>query len=150
MATRINAGTSWGGDAWFWSNSYDPPDHPAVDVIQPNGSIVPAMADGTIEHVGTSASAGLYLVQRRSDGWANAFMHLTVPLKAVGAQVRKGEPIARSGNTGRVTGPHTHVEEFSGTIARKREFRDPFVSGAPDDTSCWGASSGAPSRSLAF
>ena len=58
-------------------------------------------------------AANLVIIQH-SDGTTAAYKHINSATVSVGAVVRQGDLIARSGTTGYSTGPHLHAEVRSG------------------------------------
>ncbi len=81
--------------------------HYGVDVGVPTGTLVRAPAAGLV----VLAEPDLYfsggtLIVDHGQGLSSSFLHLSELLVAPGAQVAAGDPIARVGATGRVTGPH--------------------------------------------
>ena len=85
--------------------------HKGVDFSVPAGTPIIAPADGFIEKVAyQSGGAGRYIVMRHGREYQAVYMHLSKPLVRAGQEVKKGERIALSGNTGISTGPHLHYE----------------------------------------
>lgn len=84
--------------------------HNGIDIPLNVGSEVRAFADGTVRESGESPSYGIYLVISHENGFESVYAHLSGVNRGVGAEVRQGEVIAYSGNTGMVTGPHLHFE----------------------------------------
>ncbi|WP_417331329.1 peptidoglycan DD-metalloendopeptidase family protein [Halomonas cupida] len=84
--------------------------HKGTDFAMPIGTSVVAPANGTVEMVGNHPLAGRYIVVRHDNGYKTRYLHLSQPLVSTGERVTMGEQIARSGNTGRSTGPHLHYE----------------------------------------
>lgn len=85
--------------------------HRGVDFGMPVGTPIIAPADGVVEHVAyQSGGAGRYIKLRHGGQYATVYMHLSKSLVKVGQNVKKGDRIALSGNTGRSTGPHLHYE----------------------------------------
>jgi murein DD-endopeptidase MepM/ murein hydrolase activator NlpD len=85
--------------------------HHGVDVACPVGTRLTAPADGKVIHKGNHASSGFNLILEHAGGWHTVYYHLREPspLK-MGQQVKTGDLIAHSGNTGASTGPHLHWE----------------------------------------
>lgn len=81
--------------------------HYGVDVAVPTGTLVRAPADGivTLAHPDMFFSGGTLIVDH-GQRLSSSFLHLSEILVSVGQQVRQGDPIARVGATGRVTGAH--------------------------------------------
>ncbi len=83
--------------------------HRGYDLAAPMGTVVVAPADGIV----TLADPDLYyeggaIFLDHGQGLVSIFMHLSsVDVKA-GDVVKRGAPLAKSGNTGRTTGPHLH------------------------------------------
>jgi murein DD-endopeptidase MepM/ murein hydrolase activator NlpD len=51
---------------------------------------------------------GGFIVIDHGESIFTLYMHLSEFLVSEGANIEKGEPIGRSGSSGRVTGPHLH------------------------------------------
>ncbi|MDR2772989.1 MAG: M23 family metallopeptidase [Elusimicrobiota bacterium] len=83
--------------------------HGGLDISAPIGSRVSAAAGGTV--ILASYNAGYYGVAVYIDhhnGYITHYGHLSKINVSVGQRVKAGQIIARSGATGRVTGPHLH------------------------------------------
>lgn len=81
--------------------------HFGVDVAAPTGTLVTAPADGvtTLAYDDMFFSGGT-LILDHGHGLSSSFLHLSKILVAEGELVKRGQPIAEVGATGRVTGPH--------------------------------------------
>jgi len=81
--------------------------HFGVDVAAPVGTLVRAPADGlvTLAHPDMFFS-GATLILDHGQRLSSSFLHLSEILVKEGDSIRQGDPIARVGATGRVTGPH--------------------------------------------
>jgi murein DD-endopeptidase MepM/ murein hydrolase activator NlpD len=81
--------------------------HFGVDVAAPVGTLVRAPADGvvTLTNKDMFFSGGTVIVDH-GHGLSSSFLHLSAILVKEGERVRQGDPIAKVGATGRVTGPH--------------------------------------------
>ncbi len=83
--------------------------HSGVDIAAPEGTLIYAPADGVVFRAGERGNYGLALeLNHRS--FSTVYGHATELLVQSGEHVRKGQPIARVGKTGRATGPHLHLE----------------------------------------
>ena len=83
--------------------------HRGIDIAAPKGSVVFAPADGLVVFSAPKHGFGNCLIL--SHGLVEtAFGHLSKMLVRQGQRVRRGQPIARVGSTGRSTGPHLHFE----------------------------------------
>jgi murein DD-endopeptidase MepM/ murein hydrolase activator NlpD len=93
------------------SQGYDAALHPYIDITAPEGSVVSAIADGTVIYDGWSDDAG-YTIQIQHDGdIVSIYKHNEKLLKKTGEKVKAGSPIALIGNTGSLTtGEHLHFE----------------------------------------
>ncbi len=84
--------------------------HSGLDVAKPTGSVIVAPADGVVilaaDHPFTLE--GNLLMIDHGMGVNTAFLHLSRIDVRVGDHVRRGQPVALSGATGRATGPHLH------------------------------------------
>lgn len=81
--------------------------HYGLDIAAPTGTPVlsPAAGRVSLSHEGMFFS-GKTLILDHGHGLSSSFLHLSKILVKEGEQVKKGQPIARVGATGRVTGPH--------------------------------------------
>ena len=81
--------------------------HFGVDIAAPVGTEVVAPAGGvvTLTHDDMYFTGGT-LILDHGHGLSSAFLHLSRILVKEGDVISQGEPIARIGATGRVTGPH--------------------------------------------
>jgi murein DD-endopeptidase MepM/ murein hydrolase activator NlpD len=84
--------------------------HMGLDLAVPVGSDVRASGGGTVANTGNDPAYGLFVLIRHPDGYESMYGHLSRVLVTEGAQVRAGQVIALSGNTGRSTAPHLHFE----------------------------------------
>ena len=85
--------------------------HRGVDFAVSPGTPVIAPADGVVVKVAyQSGGAGRYIVIQHGREYETVYMHLSRPLVRAGQEVKKGERIALTGNTGISTGPHLHYE----------------------------------------
>jgi len=92
--------------------------HEGLDFRAAVGTDVMSVADGTVLYTGSNATYGNYICVRhgpKNSQWDSFFAHLqSVPTLKAGAIVKRGQVIAKSGNTG--TGgkdAHLHMELWS-------------------------------------
>ena len=84
--------------------------HFGIDLSAPIGRVIYAPADGVVFFAGVRNGYGKFLILSHPFGFSTAYGHLSKILVKAGQYVKKGEPIAKVGNTGRSTGPHLHYE----------------------------------------
>ncbi|SMY35494.1 peptidoglycan DD-metalloendopeptidase family protein [Photobacterium andalusiense] len=84
--------------------------HNGVDFAAPSGTPVLATGDGVVTRVTNHPYAGRYVVIKHSANYSTRYLHNSRILVKVGQRVKRGQKIALSGRTGRVTGPHIHYE----------------------------------------
>jgi len=82
--------------------------HNGIDIAVPRGTAVKAPADGTVLRIYTTVTGGRQMVVGHSNGYVSGYAHLSKRNFGKGAKVKRGTVIARSGDTGNVTGPHLH------------------------------------------
>ncbi len=87
--------------------------HAGLDFGAPVGSQVRAAADGKVEFAGPAAGFGNH-VKIQHAGFETSYSHLSVISESIrpGVEVKQGDVIALSGNTGLSTGPHLHFEFY--------------------------------------
>ncbi|OCG04643.1 murein DD-endopeptidase MepM [Gilliamella sp. wkB112] len=84
--------------------------HNGVDFAVSRGTPVLSVGNGEVVIAKYSGSAGNYIAIRHGRQYMTTYMHLDKILVKSGQQVKQGDKIALSGNTGRSTGPHLHFE----------------------------------------
>lgn len=84
--------------------------HRGIDIIVPEGTEVAAVTDGTVSETGSTATGGLYIKILHDNGFTSYYGHLQSICVEVGRQVKQGEIIALSGDTGKTTGAHLHFQ----------------------------------------
>jgi lipoprotein NlpD len=92
--------------------------HDGIDIAAPEGTPVLAAAAGVVIYAGEQAGYGAIVILKHEGGLVTLYAHNARILVEEGARVRKGEPIARVGQTGKTTGPHLHFEVRDGTRPR--------------------------------
>ena len=94
--------------------------HRGIDLAMPVGDDVPAARAGEVVSAGDMAGYGKTVVVKHSDTTSTRYAHLSEILVRPGDLVVAGQTIARSGATGKATGPHLHFE-----VLREGESVDP-------------------------
>jgi murein DD-endopeptidase MepM/ murein hydrolase activator NlpD len=89
--------------------------HDGIDIAAPEGSSVRAAAAGLVIYAGEQAGYGSIVILKHEGGLVTLYAHNSRLLVAEGERVKRGEPIARVGQTGRTSGPHLHFEVRDGT-----------------------------------
>lgn len=84
--------------------------HRGVDFSMPSGTPILATADGEVTRVKNHPFAGKYIEIKHDGQYLTRYLHLSRISVRRGQKIKRGELIARSGNTGRSTGPHLHYE----------------------------------------
>lgn len=84
--------------------------HNGVDIAVPIGTKLYSAVTGTVIVAKFSETAGKYIRVQTDTGWVITFMHMDTLAVSVGQKVERGDFVGLSGNTGRSTGPHLHLE----------------------------------------
>ncbi|PIF44405.1 peptidase M23-like protein [Chryseobacterium sp. 52] len=84
--------------------------HKGLDIAVAYGSDVRAAAAGTIIFSGQKGGYGNCVIVSHGNGLATLYGHLSQLVSKVNEKVKVGQVIAKSGNSGRSTGPHLHYE----------------------------------------
>lgn len=84
--------------------------HNGVDIGIPTGTPLYSAIDGKVIVATYSDTAGYYVKVQSNSGWTVIFMHMDSLAVSVGDVLKKGDFVGCSGNTGRSTGPHLHLE----------------------------------------
>lgn len=106
----------WKGVTSEWGSRRDPitgkkdKKHSGVDLRAGIGTPVYAPSEGIVRSAGWMRGYGRIVIIDHDNGYSTRFAHLDEYLVEMGDRVSKGELIAKSGNSGRSTGPHLHYE----------------------------------------
>lgn len=107
--------------------------HNGIDILVPTGSSVVSPGDGVIKEAGRGGGLGNYVrIFHTSTGYLTTFAHLSeIPERIKpGLEVKRGEVIGLSGNTGLSKAPHLHYEVRD----RKNKAYNPVYFFAPSMT----------------
>ena len=96
--------------------------HAGIDIGVPNGTWVRASRYGRVTYTGWMGGYGNTVIVSHPNGYKTLYAHLSSSIVNTGQYVRQGQNIARSGNTGRSTGPHLHFE-----VIRNGKQRNPMT-----------------------
>ncbi|MXW65636.1 MAG: M23 family metallopeptidase [Gemmatimonadales bacterium] len=95
--------------------------HPGLDIAVPTGSYVRAIQAGRVEEAGEDPIYGKFLRIAHPDGLTSLYGHNAWLFAEAGDEVERLEVIALTGNTGRSSAPHLHLE-----LARNGALLDPL------------------------
>jgi murein DD-endopeptidase MepM/ murein hydrolase activator NlpD len=89
-----------------------------VNIAAPRGTAVLATADGVVAYAGNELRGfGNLVLLKHAGGWMTAYAHCDSIAVKKGDKVRRGQTIARVGETGTVAEPQLHFELRRGTRA---------------------------------
>lgn len=100
-------------DEYRITSSYGPRwgrTHQGIDLAVSTGTPVASAADGVIIQSGWNGGYGISIYVDHGNGVITRYGHLSQAYAQVGRNVKQGEVIGLSGNTGNSTGPHLHFE----------------------------------------
>ena len=101
----ITGGVFTSGFGFRWGRM-----HQGDDLAAPVGTPLLAMSEGVVISAGYEGGYGNKVEVRYWDGTVSVYAHMDSIDVAVGQQVGSGVRVGASGNTGRSTGPHLHLE----------------------------------------
>jgi len=84
--------------------------HTGVDFAGKSGAEIVAVADGVVTWSADRYGYGIMVEINHGSGYATRYAHNSENLVVVGDEVKKGQVVARMGETGRATGPNLHFE----------------------------------------
>lgn len=99
-------GPRWGGT------------HTGLDIANKKGTTVVAADGGVVVSAKYSGSYGNLVIISHGNGVETYYAHNSAFTCKAGDKVRKGQPIAKMGSTGRSTGPHCHFEVRINGVAK--------------------------------
>ncbi|HEY7716236.1 MAG TPA: peptidoglycan DD-metalloendopeptidase family protein [Candidatus Binatia bacterium] len=100
---RVVSGVGMRRSPWTGEMTY----HAGLDIPNPMGTPVHASGDAVVESINSKLGT---IVLDHGQEIKTRYAHLSKILVEEGERVRKSQPIAAVGNTGRSTGPHLHYE----------------------------------------
>ena len=84
--------------------------HKGIDIAVAYGSDVKCTAAGTVIFAGQKGGYGNCIIVSHGNGLATLYAHLSQILVETNDKIKVNQIIAKSGNSGRSTGPHLHYE----------------------------------------
>lgn len=83
--------------------------HNGVDIVACCGTPILAIADGVVNVASKSEKSGNYISISHGEFYESLYAHCSKLLIPQGSLVKKGDVIALSGSSGKVTGAHLHL-----------------------------------------
>jgi murein DD-endopeptidase MepM/ murein hydrolase activator NlpD len=88
-----------------------------IDLAVPEGTSVKAAEDGVVAYAGNELKGyGNLVLVRHQNGYVTAYAHASELMVKRGDQVKRGQIIARAGQTGNVPAPQLHFEIRKGKV----------------------------------
>ena len=84
--------------------------HHGLDIAVNIGTKVYAPANGKVKFVGRQGGWGKVLKIDHGNGYRTVYAHLSRIVVKPGSEIKRGDLVAESGNSGRSSGPHLHYE----------------------------------------
>ena len=84
--------------------------HNGIDINCDYGTTVRSPGDGTVMIVERRAGFGLVIEIDHGFGYKTIYAHLSTAMVKEGDKIKRGQTIAKSGNSGLSSGPHLHYE----------------------------------------
>lgn len=84
--------------------------HTGIDFAGKKGAEIIAVADGVVTWSADRYGYGIMVEINHGNGYSTRYAHNSKNLVSVGDEVKKGQPVALMGETGRATGPNLHFE----------------------------------------
>ena len=106
--------------------------HAGIDIAAKRGSVVAAAGDGTVVYSGWHNELGNLLILHHGESLFSRYGHNDRLLVREGTFVKRGDPIALVGSSGRSSGPHLHFEIWKdGVAVDPRDYLLAFRSAKP-------------------
>jgi murein DD-endopeptidase MepM/ murein hydrolase activator NlpD len=82
-----------------------------INLAVPEGTPIKAAEDGVVAYAGNELKGyGNLVLIRHGNGFVSAYAHASEILAKRGDPIKRGQVIARSGQTGSITSPQLHFE----------------------------------------
>jgi murein DD-endopeptidase MepM/ murein hydrolase activator NlpD len=92
------------------------PKNDGLDLAVPEGTAVHAAEDGVVAYAGNELKGyGNLILIRHSNGYVTAYAHASELMVKRNDSVRRGQVIAKSGQSGSVSSPQLHFEIRKGS-----------------------------------
>lgn len=101
--------------------------HDGIDISAPKGSTVVAADEGQVLYSGVQRGYGNIVLVKHPDELITIYAHNEVNLVETGQRVKRAQPVAKVGQTGRASGPHLHFEVRKQRVPRNPLFFLPTV-----------------------
>jgi lipoprotein NlpD len=92
--------------------------HDGIDIAADEGTPIKAIGRGEVIYSDQLRGYGNLVILRHADGLVSVYAHNQVNLVHQGQLVGQGDVIAKVGSTGRVSGPHLHLEIRKNNLAQ--------------------------------
>ncbi|MCE3236163.1 MAG: family metallopeptidase [Vampirovibrio sp.] len=92
--------------------------HQGIDMAAPVGTPIMSAEQGKVVYSGWKQGYGNFVAIDHGHGYTTHYAHCSKVLVHSGQAVKKGQLIAKVGNTGHSTGPHLHFEVVANGIHR--------------------------------
>lgn len=101
----------------------EPATHFGIDYAAPLFTEVRCAYDGEVSRIEENEFYGRFVMIKHENNTETLYGHLEEANVAIGDKVKKGDIIAKSGNSGKSTGPHLHFEvRESGTPVNPEDY----------------------------
>ena len=104
----ITAGYGAKDSSGVWANTNN--SHTGVDYAMPVGTPVKSAYDGVVSQVNINSDYGTSIMVDNANGTQAIYGHLSEKSVKIGDQVKQGQTIGKSGQSGNANGPHLHFE----------------------------------------
>jgi len=127
-------GMWWNGRRLSGSRGHHPPwTHPGIDFLIARGTEVKAAVSGKTVGINTVPGQVYWISLLNENGYGTSYLHIDKPLVSTGMRVKRGQPIALSGETGSPGSPHLEFQLWRHMPDDKYYCIDPYspVAGVP-------------------
>jgi murein DD-endopeptidase MepM/ murein hydrolase activator NlpD len=105
-AAAVTSSFGWRSDPLNGQHRF----HAGLDLRAAYGQDVRAATDGVVTFAGEKPGYGLVVIVSHGSGLETRYAHLSSTTVVEGDRIRGGDLLARTGRSGRATGPHLHFE----------------------------------------
>ncbi|MFQ5831054.1 MAG: M23 family metallopeptidase [Candidatus Methylomirabilia bacterium] len=102
----VKSSFGWRRSPWTSAREF----HNGLDISAKRGTPIKAPAPGRVTFAGRRGDYGLTVILSHANAIKTVYAHLKRLKVRTGQQVKRGQTIGLSGNSGRSTGPHLHYE----------------------------------------